>query len=176
MELSNQAFPQSTSSCSWKPVKNFEEYYLVSSDGRVFSIKTGKYLSISPPSYAVELCKANLKQHWPIARLVASHFIGPGKDEDIVWHKDRDSSNNTVDNLIWMSRAEGCKKKQTLDDWRNLTATKHGLIYCYGPNGETAVARSTREAAEITGISKSSVQYAIQKGTTPHGWSFERKK
>lgn len=168
--------PQSTSSCQWKPIKNFENEYLISSDGRVFSIKSGKCLSLSPPNYVVQLYGSKGKEEWMVARLVATHFL-PGQFENaIVWHKDRDKSNNSVDNLVWMSRSESCKLKQTLEDWRELTANKHGVIYCYGPNNIIETARSIREATEKTGISKSTIQYALKNNTQPHGWTFERVK
>lgn len=55
-------------------------------------------------------------------------------------------------------------------------AKLYGLIYCYGPNGEEIVARTTREAAELTGVSKSSVSYALNEHRLSRGWKFERIK
>ena len=69
-------------------------------------------------------------------------------------------------------------RPEVRDNMRNMlrdhSARLHGIIYCYGPNGEYYEARSHREVSEITGICKSTVGYALKYGSTPQGWRFER--
>lgn len=59
---------------------------------------------------------------------------------------------------------------------RNHAAAAFGIIKCYGPNGEYIEARSQREVTQLTGIPKSSVNYALKNGTTPRGWVLVREQ
>lgn len=112
----------STSSETWKPVVGYEGLYEISSMGRVKSLKrtiiakngtrmeveekllaqstiTGGYLSVCLSDHGE--CRS-----YPVHRLVAMAFIPNPKNLSDVNHKDEDKTNNSVENLEWMTHKE----------------------------------------------------------------------
>lgn len=90
-----------------KPIKDFDKY-LVSEDGKVYSLKSKRYLSINKNKnveyYQVSLWKNNVGYHKYVHRLVAEAFI-PNPDNLLeVNHIDGNRLNNHVSNLEWCSR------------------------------------------------------------------------
>lgn len=60
--------------------------------------------------------------------------------------------------------------------FKNTIGKKFGIIICRGPDGEYAEARSFREAEEITGVHRNTIDYATKhSGRTRNGWSFCRQ-
>ena len=91
----------------WKTLKNFPSYN-VSSYGRIMNIKTQRILKtfINEKGYQTVCLRKNNKQYTVrVHKLIAETFLGmhPGMD---VKHKDRNRSNNHVDNLEWCTRKE----------------------------------------------------------------------
>ena len=98
----------------WKPVKDYEGYYEVSSEGQVRRIKGGKGTRLgtclkpktSSNGY-LEVCLARgPKDHKMkrVHRLVAEAFLG---DSDLhVNHKNFDKTDNRLSNLEWVTRSE----------------------------------------------------------------------
>ena len=91
----------------WKPLVNFPDYN-GSSEGRIKNIKTQRILrpAIDRDGKAkVTLRKDNVQYSAKVHRVIAEAFLGdhPGMD---VRHKDRNRSNNRVDNLEWCTRSE----------------------------------------------------------------------
>ncbi len=62
----------------------------------------------------------------------------------------------------------------SIQKFKDTIAKKHGVIYCYGPNGEYAEARSLREAEDKTGIHHNSIGYALKHSGRTKSWRFER--
>lgn len=62
----------------------------------------------------------------------------------------------------------------TIEKFKDTIARKHGTIFCYGPNGEYYEARSFREAMELTGIHRNTIDYAVNHSGKSKGWRFER--
>ena len=108
----------------WKPIKGYEENYLISNLGRVKNIrivrcigsKGGRQYRAFPMDKilkpwdngkgykVVSLTKdTNRKNHY-VHRLVAEHFIDNPFELDEVNHKDFNKANNRVDNLEWCDR------------------------------------------------------------------------
>lgn len=94
----------------WKPVKGFENEYLVSSDGQVASLpkRTRSGIRILKqgvrgiPAYkSVQLCKDGVVHKKKVHRLVAEAFVEKPEDCDVVNHKDRNKFNNNFENLEW---------------------------------------------------------------------------
>lgn len=104
----------------WKPIKGYEDYYLISNMGRVKSIKrrmyTGRYgktmkdipsnriLALCDKGngyYVVTLGNTTKKKNFAVHRLVAEHFIDNPNNYPVVNHKDFNTFNNRVDNLEW---------------------------------------------------------------------------
>jgi hypothetical protein len=89
----------------WKAVKDFEQYYLVSESGDVFSIVAGK---IKAPYKTrrgyleVVLYKPGCQpKHKKVHRLVGEAFKKRPPGKDIIHHNDHNKLNNHKSNLIW---------------------------------------------------------------------------
>lgn len=100
----------------WKPVVGWEELYEVSDQGRVRSISdanpntyVGRLRIISAARDGrrrITLCR-NTKQHtYLLHRLVADAFLGPRPVGKEVNHIDGDPTNNRIENLEYVTRAE----------------------------------------------------------------------
>lgn len=98
----------------WKKCKS-EKDYLISSWGRVFSLKTGKklrpYLHKSRCNYYFRIELGGKKYF--VHRLVADAFLKNDNNKPQVDHNDRNTLNNNVKNLSWITEKEN---KQHLAD------------------------------------------------------------
>ena len=91
----------------WKPVKDFEGLYWVSSNGEVGNKK--RLLKPCRGNHRYEsifLCKGGERYPMLLHRLVASIFIDNPDRKPEVNHKDFDRCNNRADNLEWVTRKE----------------------------------------------------------------------
>ena len=105
----------------WKPVKDFEKYYMISNKGNLKSIikrqysfkdkkiietKEEKYLKLTNDrGYEKIILSLNGKRYLKyIHRLVAEAFIPNPNNYKEVKHIDSDPSNNCVENLEWCDR------------------------------------------------------------------------
>ena len=91
--------------------KRIEEFkdYLISSNGKCFSLKTNKLLTPHqyPNDYWFYTFKIDGKQHSRlISRLVAIAFIPNPHNKPQVGHWDCDKTNNKVENLYWCTQSE----------------------------------------------------------------------
>lgn len=99
----------------WKPIKDYENLYQVSSFGRVKSLehydtvgrlRKERILSIKPKPYCqVCLSKNGEKVCYFVHRLVAETFIPNPDNLPCVNHKDENPSNNYLNNLEWCTQA-----------------------------------------------------------------------
>lgn len=95
----------------WLPVLGYEQY-LVSSFGRVYSLKRERLLSqFNTLGYLhVALYDGHGNQKTTkVHRLVAEAFLPRHPKKDVVNHIDGDKSYNSVDNLEWCSQSENAK-------------------------------------------------------------------
>lgn len=96
----------------WKPLVGYETEYLISSYGRLKSIKHGKSIILKPHintrnGYVYYLVSKNGKSKNSRAhRLVALTFIPTNDTKLQVNHKDGNKTNNRVDNLEWCTQSE----------------------------------------------------------------------
>jgi hypothetical protein len=99
----------------WRPVVGFEDFYAVSSAGRVKRTAPGRRtrpgfvlrvrLMYKRGYPTVKLCTGNGTYHVALVhRLVATAFIGPPPEGGEVNHKDGVQSNNDWRNLEWTTR------------------------------------------------------------------------
>ena len=93
------------------PIVDYEGYY-ITTDGRVWSEKSKKFLSQFPHKNGYLLCDlyhdGKRKQH-KIHRLVALTFIPNPENKPQVNHIDGNKANNHIDNLEWASAKENTK-------------------------------------------------------------------
>lgn len=95
----------------WRPVKGYEGLYEVSNLGQVRSFYSGEAKILKPyvdkDGYlCVHLHKNGKGYAKKVHRLVASAFIPNIGDKPQVNHIDGDKTNNTVDNLEWVTSKE----------------------------------------------------------------------
>lgn len=108
----------------WRPVPNFEDYYEISTEGRIKRIDSGKILipiTIGKGYKSVTLCCPGFQKREYVHRLVLLTFIGPppgGKNDGAHWDGDR--ANNKLNNLRWASR------KENVDDMKRHGTTQSG--------------------------------------------------
>ena len=99
----------------WKDVIGFEQYFMVSDHGRVWSKRSNKVLSqgMSKTGYPVISTRLGGRKGKAICkkvhRWVAEAFIGVMEKGLYVNHKDGDKTNNHVSNLEWCTASENMK-------------------------------------------------------------------
>lgn len=94
----------------WRDVVGYEDKYLVSNKGRVWSFRTQKFLKPWPRSgyLMVSLCDNYVQKKVSIHRLVAEAFVvndRPGVATQVN-HIDWNKQNNCAENLEWATPQE----------------------------------------------------------------------
>ena len=95
-----------------KPIKGWEDKYLIYSDGRVFSLRKGKFLTprLSMDGYErVCLCDNAKRYEYRVHRLVAENFIDNPYNLPQVNHKDFNRRNNELQNLEWCTNYDNVR-------------------------------------------------------------------
>lgn len=93
----------------WKDIEDYEGLYQISNLGRVKRVKTGRILKgikDTPGYLQVGLCKKGIRNAHRIHRLVAEAFIPNLDNKREINHIDEDKTNNSIDNLEWVTRKE----------------------------------------------------------------------
>lgn len=98
------------------PVPGYEDYFAVTREGAVFSLRSKKWIKtlITKNGYEVFCTRLQGRKGKAIVlrvhRLVAMTFLPtPSKDKPYVNHKDGNKKNNVIDNLEWCSCSENVK-------------------------------------------------------------------
>jgi len=89
-------------------VKEYENYY-ADPNGKIYSKRYKKFLypKILPSGYAsVKLYKNNVGKDFYIHRIIATAYIDNKDNKPFVNHKDKNRSNNHVNNLEWVTHSE----------------------------------------------------------------------
>ena len=136
------------------PVDNFPTYYARPNGevwrdtrGTLTAIKTGKerVLRLTPTFNAhnnywlIQPYKDSKKKAIHLHRFILTAFKGPAPAPKMECHHiDHDTSNNSIDNLMWVTRQENCdfvprhhrtKLKKTLETGRALSNSKWSILY-----------------------------------------------
>lgn len=100
----------------WRKIKTYEDFYEISSFGRVRSldrlsnnkIRKGKLCKpfMRNNYWAVALSKQGFVKQFSIHRLVAEAFIENSENKPTVNHIDGNKLNNTLSNLEWATQSE----------------------------------------------------------------------
>ncbi len=115
----------------WKPVVGYEGAYEVSSLGRVRSRRRASlYQSLHRDGYIhVKLCLAGDAKSIFVHRLVASAFVSNPLNLGEVDHIDGCKTNNTFNNLRWVTRSENMLYAARLGRLRcpDNRGSRHGM-------------------------------------------------
>ena len=114
----------------WKEIKNYPQYE-VSSCGRVRSLKRKaphilKACMNSCGYLCVTLSKEGKAKTFPIAKLVAEAFIPNPDNLPEIDHINRNKTDNCIENLRWVSRAEQVANKTK--SWEHSIETKFQVL------------------------------------------------
>ncbi len=96
----------------WKDVVGYENYFMVSDLGRVYSKRTSKILkqTISKTGYSTFATKIGGRKGksrcFKVHRLVAEAFVFNFENKPFVNHKDGNKLNNVSENLEWCTKSE----------------------------------------------------------------------
>ena len=173
----------------WKPIKDYEGLYEVSSLGRIKSmpkkfIRNGAVThfeeKILTPSdshgyRSVVLTKNGIHKTHSVHRLVALAFIQNPNNYTQINHKDENKSNNRVENLEWCTPHENTEHyHKTLRNGKPMYNQKACLQII---DGEViAEYKSLNEASRRTGVSVSNIYCCcIGKTTTAGGYQWKYK-
>lgn len=143
----------------WKEIKDFENYW-VSSEGKVWSEKSNKFLKPREDRYGylrVHLWR-NGKQYWrSIHRLVAQAFIENRENKPEVDHINRDTKDNRAENLRWATSTENNNNKDF-----NSYREKRGTTIIEKINDEISIGYSS--LSSVPGIDKRALSNHTRKG------------
>lgn len=159
----------------WRRVPNFEDY-LVSSFGRVVSIKCGsrkirKLCKHKRDGYlALHLCSGNKTKRFTAHRLVMLAFVGASKK--IVNHKNGIKTDNRLENLEYCTSAANNKHAREMG-LTNIDGENHGNSKLTNEQVKYIIASDLpcKELAEKFNVTACNIQY-IKRG---NGWRCVRE-
>lgn len=148
-----------------KPINNYENY-IVYNTGKIFSLKSNKFLK---PRYdkdgyeKVILYNKFGSKEFRVHRLVAEAFIPNPKHYLLVNHKDENKNNNTVDNLEWCdhyyNNNYGNRNAKIAKAKLDIEGKKVWSLY----NNIKIYYNSIKGAARQTGLNSANIRSAIKR-------------
>ena len=150
--------------------------YLITKDGQIYSKTNKKYLVQHLRQDGYMSVSINDKAH-KVHRLVASTFLpSPSNDKIFVNHKNLNRSDNSIDNLEWVSPSENTKHQVDSNPDRYLNQQKK--VACLDKDTEEVINiyNSLAEAAKDKGIKSSgnisNVCRGNAKSTGGYKWKY----
>ena len=153
----------------YSPIDDFPDY-LVTSHGRVFSLKYNKMKELKQRKnnwgyYYVNLLKNGKQYTKTVHRLVAQAFILNPDNKPQVNHIDENTKNNNVNNLEWVTHSQNIKHSAYRQSYPVAQYDKnYNLIAKY---------ESVAEASRQTGYARSNIKSAIERNGTCHGYIWK---
>ena len=173
----------------WRVARGFGGKYIVSDNGVVKNIVTGKIIkaSASPHGYiTVKMDRPNLsRKNAFVHRVVAEAFIPNPQNKTQVNHKDGNKANNCVSNLEWVTPSENQQHAYKVLGRRGALKGKTGKmnansipVYQYDLDGNFVRAwDAVSDAARALGCNPCQILNQMAgRIITCHGflWSYEK--
>lgn len=163
--------------CRVSPVKGYEGLYVVTSEGSVIGLKSGKTLKTSDVRgyLRVKLYKNAQPRMFSIHRLVADAFIPNRENKSQVNHKDGNKGNNNVENLEWATQSENqihAYKTGLNTTAHAIAATKKHVVQSTTDGQPLKVWESLSEASRQTGIPVGNITHCC-KGRIRHAGGYK---
>lgn len=149
--------------------------YLITRDGKVFSLFTNRYLTLLNEESGCYKVEAN-KKRYRVHRLVAEAYLKkPSEDSVNVIHLDGDPFNNKVENLKWADTKETSEIANKNNPNRYKNQSKK--IACLNKDTQKLIKiyESISEAARNTEIDKGNIAKAckdINKNAGGYKWKY----
>ena len=166
---------------NYKPIKGYEKYYLIYDDGRVWSIRSNKFLKpkVEWTGYlSVDLCVNKQKTRIKIHRLVAEAFIPNPNNLQYVNHKDKNKQNNKANNLEWCTIEYNVNYNENYSQEERIK--RQGIIgkpiLCIETN---TIYKSASEASKQLNLSRSHLSNVLngrKKTAGGYHWKYIRKE
>ena len=160
----------------WRHIKGFEEQYLVSDIGQVWSIRRNKLLKPVIDKYGYEkvgLYRERKIHTRSVHRLVAQAFIPNPNNLPTVNHINEDKTDNRVNNLEWASIAHNDNHGTRNERMANTKSKRP--IERISPDGEIVIYKGVKDAWRKTGINRSSISLCcknIRKTAGGYKWRY----
>ena len=160
----------------WKPVVGFEEYYLVSDGGQVWSLYRHKTLIPAIDRYGYEkvaLWKDNKSHTRTVHRLVAQAFVPNPNNLTTVNHINEDKTDNRAANLEWLSIADNVNhgtRNERMADTKSKCPVER-----ISPDGGVVIYKGVKDAWRKTGITRSCISLCcknIRKTAGGYKWRY----
>lgn len=117
----------------WKEVQGFENRYLVSNNGKVYSLLANRILKTCISNRGYELvCLRNevgKRKQYTVHRIVANAFVPNPNDYPIVNHIDENKLNNNVNNLEWCDYSYNNNYNHIREQSTNTYIERHGKTF-----------------------------------------------
>lgn len=151
--------------------------YSITTDGRLYNSKTGKWLKGQVSKYGYLTYNLSLpfdKKRMYSHRMVMQTYCPVENQQDLeVNHKDGNKLNNNISNLEWVTSSQN--KQHAIDNGLFFNIKK---VYCFNQEKELiATYKSIEDASRLTGYSTSTLGQACRfdRKILSHNcyWSFD---
>lgn len=164
---------------TWKPIQGFENSYLVSNLGNIWSLRRNKALRVRKSTRGYGLVNLSSRGHMTthrVHRLVATHFLPNPLNLPEVNHLNENKLDNRVENLEW------CDRFRNVNYGDRTTKQKSKVsipVVQFSPSGtQIAVFPSGIQAARELKISSSGISACCRgkrKTLGGYKWKYEQE-